>query len=166
MVKTTGNARGRKSGKTAQWLGILLPVLAFLLLAAPVLGAERDFPALTGRVVDRADLFTQEEEDELTRVLADLEAATTHQFVVATIQSVGDDEIKMYAAELGHYWRLGQKGKDNGALLLVAIRDRQVAIQVGYGLEPVLTDGQSGEIIQEQILPFFRRGDYFGGVKA
>lgn len=145
---------------------LLLPILCVLLLAAPVFGAGRDFPALTGRVVDNAGLFSQAEQDELTRTLADLEAATTNQFVVATIQSTNDDDINDYTAELGHYWKLGLQGKDNGAVLLVAVQDRKVAIQVGYGLEPVLTDGTCGEIIREQILPFFKQGDYFSGVKA
>ena len=134
-------------------------------MAAPVFAVAENFPALTGRVVDKADLFDGAQEEELTRVLADLEAATADQIVVATVQSTGGDEIKQYAAELGTYWRLGQKGKDNGAILLIAVGDRKVAIQVGYGLESTLTDGTCGEIIRRDILPLFKKGDYFGGVK-
>lgn len=136
-----------------------------LLLAVQALGRE-NFPALSGRVVDEADLFSPAEEEELSRVLEEFEAATTNQFVVVTLPSLGGAEIKGYAAELGHYWGLGQKGKDNGALLLVAVDDHKVTIQAGYGLEEKLTDGTCGEIIREEITPFFKEGDYYAGVRA
>ncbi|MCL6614097.1 MAG: TPM domain-containing protein, partial [Firmicutes bacterium] len=136
-----------------------------LFLAVQALGRE-DFPALSGRVVDEADLFSPAEEEELSRVLEEFEAATTNQFVVVTLPSLGGAEIKQYAAELGHYWGLGQKGKDNGAVLLVAVDDHKVTIQAGYGLEEKLTDGTCGEIIREEITPFFKEGDYYAGVRA
>ncbi|MGQ9780600.1 MAG: TPM domain-containing protein [Bacillota bacterium] len=143
----------------------LLGLVLVLLLPGPAFGRE-GFPALTGRVVDEADLFKPAEEEELTRVLAEFEAATTNQFVVVTLRTLGGADIKQYAAELGHYWGIGQKGKDNGAVLLIAVEDRKVAIQVGYGLEEKLTDGTCGEIIRETIIPFFKEGDYYNGVRA
>lgn len=136
--------------------------LLFLMLAQPVLGA--DYPALTGRVVDNARLFNPEEAAELTRILEDYERATTNQFVVATVDTVGGDDIDLYANELGHYWGLGRQDADNGALILIAYRDRQVAIAVGYGMESILTDGTCGEIIRQRILPFFKEGRFYDGV--
>ncbi|NLG85113.1 MAG: TPM domain-containing protein, partial [Firmicutes bacterium] len=133
-----------------------------LLLAGQALGRE-GFPPLTGRGVDEADLFTPAEEEELDRILAEFEAATTNQFVVVALRTLGGDDIKQYAAELGHHWGIGQKGKDNGAILLIAVDDREVAIQVGYGLEEKLTDGTCGDIIREKIIPFFKEGDYYTG---
>ena len=88
--------------------------LGSLLLAAPVFGAAQRLPALTGRVVDNADLFTQEEEEEMTQALADLEAASTDQIVVATIDNTGGQDISMYATDLFNQWKLGQKGKIMG----------------------------------------------------
>lgn len=144
----------------------LLLLLGGALLAAPAGGAAARFPALTGRVVDNAGLYGPEEEQLLTQALADFEAATTNQFVVATVDSVGDDDIDLYAAELAHYWKLGRADKDNGALLLVALSDRKVAIAVGYGLEERLTDGICGEIIRGRITPYFKSQEYFEGTKA
>ncbi len=85
---------------------------------------------------------------------------------MATVPSLGDEPIEDYGYRLGRAWGIGQKGKNTGAILIVAPTDRKVRIEVGYGLEPVLTDALTSVIIQEQILPAFRKGDIPGGVEA
>ncbi len=127
--------------------------------------AAQDFPALTGRVVDQAELLTPEEEAELTSLSEGLESQTTDQFVVVTVASLDGRSIEEYGVALGRAWQIGQKDKDNGVLLLVAPNERQVRIEVGYGLEPVLTDAIAKLIIEGSIIPRFKAGDFPGGIK-
>ena len=124
-----------------------------------------NFPALTGRVVDQARVLSQSTKDELETLLATHENNTTNQVVVATIESLGNAQIEEYSIELARRWGIGQKGKDNGALLVVAPNDKQVRIEVGYGLEGVLTDALCGVIINRYVIPEFKKGDIEGGVK-
>ncbi len=142
----------------------LLLLLAALLLAPPALA--QDFPPLTGRVVDQANLLSDEQEYELTQRLAALEAASTRQLVVATVTSLQDHEIEDYGYRLGRRWGIGQNEASNGVILLVAPNERKVRIEVGYGLEGILTDALTGQIIRDRILPRFRENDYPGGIMA
>jgi uncharacterized protein len=141
----------------------LILAIAFL-FAAPALA--QTYPPLTGRVVDAADLLNPAQEAELTQKLAALEAATTRQLVVATIPSLEGHDIQEYGVGLGRAWRIGQQGANNGVILLVAPSDRKVGIEVGYGMEGVLTDALSSQIIRNDILPRFRDNDYPGGINA
>ena len=144
-------------------LRVLLPLLA--LLAAPAVAASGpDFPALSGRVVDAADILPPAEENALTAKLAALEAQTGNQLVIATIPDLQGYVIEDYGYQLGRAWGLGQTKINNGAMLLIAPRERKVRIEVGYGLEPVLTDALSSIIVQQRILPAFRAGDLPGGI--
>jgi len=138
-------------------LGLALATMAW---AAPT------FPALTGRVVDDAHVLSAQTQAELTDELAGLEAKTGHQLVVVTLPSLQGYEIEDYGYQLGRKWAIGQKGKDDGALLIVAPNERKVRVEVGYGLEPVLTDALSSVILQTQVLPRFRAGDMQGGIVA
>ncbi len=124
------------------------------------------FPPLTGRVVDAAHVLPPATVADLTAKLAALESSTGTQLVVATIPSLGDEPIEDYGYRLGRAWGIGQKGKNSGAILIVAPSDRKVRIEVGYGLEPVLTDALTEVIIQEKILPAFKAGDLPGGITA
>ncbi len=124
------------------------------------------FPPLTGRVVDAAHVLPPATVAELTGKLAALEASTGTQLVVATIPALNDVPIEDYGYQLGRAWGIGQKGKNTGAILIVAPADHKVRIEVGYGLEPVLTDALTSVIIQDKILPAFRQGDIAGGVTA
>jgi uncharacterized protein len=146
----------------------VLPLLCgFVLLAsALVQAAEPEFPPLTGRVNDRAGLLSERDEGELEAALARFEAETTNQIVVATLESLQGLPIEDYGYQLGRHWGIGQAGKDNGALLIVAPEEREVRIEVGYGLEGDLTDAQSRTIIETSILPRFRQGDFAAGIKA
>ncbi|MBW3560828.1 MAG: TPM domain-containing protein, partial [Proteobacteria bacterium] len=134
------------------------------LLVVPALA--QTFPALTGRVVDQAGVLSPATEAQLTQRLAALEARNGAQLVVATVRSLEDHEIRDYGYRLGRAWGIGQQGRNNGAILLVAPNDRQVAVEVGYGLEPVLTDAYANRLLDQQVIPRFKAGDLEGGVVA
>jgi len=140
-------------------------LLAFILLlcASAALAAPK-FPPLTGRVVDDANVLSPQAEAKLTTELADLEARTTRQLVVATVPDLQGYEIEDYGYQLLRTWGIGQKGENNGVILLVAPKERAVRVEVGYGLEPVLTDALSSVILQERVLPRFKAGDMEGGI--
>jgi uncharacterized protein len=144
---------------------IALALTAFMLAAAPMRAAPT-FPALTGRVVDDAHVLSAQTQADLTAKLAALEQKTGDQLVVVTLPSLQGYEIEDYGYQLGRAWGIGEKGKNNGAMLIVAPSEHKVRIEVGYGLEPVLTDALSSVILQEQVLPKFRAGDVEGGVVA
>ncbi|KHL70443.1 methanol dehydrogenase [Pseudomonas flexibilis] len=128
--------------------------------------AQPPVPALTGRVVDRAELLDAAQEAELNRLLAGHEQATGDQLVVVTLPDLGGRSIEETGLTLGREWGIGQKGRDNGALLIVAQAERRIRIEVGYGLEDRLTDAQSALIIHNLIAPAFRQGDFAGGIRA
>ncbi|WP_370640248.1 YgcG family protein [Aurantimonas sp. HBX-1] len=140
----------------------LAALLLVLLLALPA--AAQEFPALTGRVVDTADLLDPSAEAALTERLAAFEATSSDQVVVATVPDLGGYEVADYANRLARQWAIGQAGEDNGVVLLVSRDDRKVRIEVGYGLEGTLTDALSRLIIENDILPAFRADDYPGGI--
>ena len=141
--------------------------LIVLLLAALWTGAAlaaANFPPLTGRVVDQAKILSPVTIADLEGKLADLEQKSGIQLVVATVPSLGGDEIEPYANELFRAWKLGEAKKNNGVLLLIAPNQRRVRIEVGYGLEGTLTDAVSSIIISNAIAPRFKAGDFNGGV--
>ncbi len=147
--------------------------LLLLLLASPL--AAQDFPKLSGRVVDAANILPADVEAAIEARSAAIEQQTGAQLIVATVPSLQGYEIEEYGYRLGRTWGIGQKREagpsgamqgDNGVILIVAPNDRKVRIEVGYGLEPILTDALSSVIIQRQILPRFRDGDMAGGVSA
>ena len=145
----------------------MIKQIAFaLLLLWAVPAAAQTFPDLTGRVVDQADLLDPEQEAELSQRLETLEQATTRQLVVATVASLEGYEIEDYGYRLGRHWGIGQDEANNGVVLLVAPNERKVRIETGYGLEGIMTDALSSRIIQSEILPRFRDGDYPGGINA
>jgi len=123
-----------------------------------------DFPTLTGRIVDQANIIPADTRSVIEPKLAGLEAKSGIQFVVATVASLEGQEIEPYANELFRSWKLGEKTKNNGVLLLVAPNERRVRIEVGYGLEGTLTDALSKVIITNAITPRFKAGDFSGGI--
>ena len=128
--------------------------------------ADPVFPALTGRIVDDANLLTAEDEAELTATLQSLEGTSSDQLAIVTLPSLQGFTIEDFGYKLGRHWGIGQAGKDNGVLLIVAPNERKVRIEVGKRLEPVMTDAMSRIIIENAILPGFRRGDFAGGIRA
>jgi uncharacterized protein len=147
-------------------LAALMSVWLGLLVAVPARAADPEFPALSGRVVDAAKLLDAAAIARIEGRLAAHEAASTDQLVVATVPSLGGLAIEDYANRLHRNWGLGTRGRNNGALLLVAPAERRVRIEVGYGLEGALTDALSKTIITTAIAPRFRSGDFAGGIEA
>jgi len=145
---------------------LIRSILALLLVAFALPAAAQTFPKPTGRVVDDAHLLSPEQVQQLTQLSAGVEQASTRQLVVATIPDLQGYSIEDYGYRLGRAWGLGQKDANNGVILLVAPKERKVRIEVGYGLEPIVTDALSSVIIQQTILPRFRDGDMAGGIVA
>lgn len=145
---------------------MFLRLILALLLLLPVPALAQNFPPLTGRVVDQADLLTPQQEADLTARLEAVQQSTSRQFVVATVPSLEGREIEEYGYQLGRHWGIGQSEANNGLILLVAPNERKVRIEVGYGLEGIMTDALSHAIIQNDILPRFRENDYPGGILA
>jgi uncharacterized protein len=144
-----------------------LAVAAFLLLAAALPSRAADgpaFPPLTGRVVDAAGVLPPPAIDRLTAELAAHEQRTGQQVVVAVVKSLQGRPIEEYGVDLGRAWGIGQKGKNTGAILLVAPTEHKVRIEVGYGLEGELTDALTSTIINQTILPQFKAGNLTGGI--
>ena len=150
-------------------LGVLLALslLVVCLAANPASAADPKFPVLSGRVVDDANIIPEEMEGELIAQLEALEAKSSDQLVVVTVPSLQGFEIEEYGYKLGRAWQIGQGERlNNGVILLVAPTERKVRIEVGYGLEGVLTDYFSSQIIREAIVPAFKAGDMPGGIVA
>lgn len=146
---------------------LLLAVLLVTLLAIGVLAqAEPAFPELTGRIVDQAGLVTWDDRQAIEADLKALEEKSTDQIAVVTVRSLEGYPIEDYAYRLGRKWGIGQAGKNNGILLVIAPNERKVRIEVGRGLEPLMTDLMSGLIVNNAILPAFRRGDFSGGIRT
>lgn len=132
------------------------------LLAAGALAA--DVPYLSGRVTDGAELFDAQTRQQITAMLKEHESRTTNQVAVLTVTDLQGESVEEFAATVFNTWKLGQKGKDNGVLLLVAPRQRRMRIEVGYGLEGTLTDVAAGRIIRNVLTPRFKENDYDRGV--
>lgn len=156
------------------WVALIIFALAWIATAAL---ADPKFPDHGAkRVVDTANILSDATEQDLELKLKGLEDTTTDQVVVVTLDSLQGYEIEEYGYKLLRHWGVGQSGKvkasngqtykDNGLILIIAPNERKVRIEVGYGLEPVMTDAMSGMIIQGDILPKFKAGDYDGGVEA
>ncbi|UZW56894.1 TPM domain-containing protein [Sphingobium sp. JS3065] len=152
-------------------LFLILSLLLFIPAAAALLGfpppaQAQTFPKLTGRVVDDAALLSPQQEQALTDKLAALERQSGRQLVVATLPDLQGYDISDYGYQLGRAWGIGDKEKNNGALLIVAPNERKLRIEVGYGLEGIMTDALSSQIIRNDITPHFKAGDMPGGIDA
>ncbi len=153
-----------KAGRTFSLLEGGLAIAIAALLFTAVNAVALTFPALTGRVVDQANIISAQTRTALEQKLSDLEAKSGIQLVVGTVASLQGQEIEPYANELFRNWKLGEKTKNNGVLLLVAPNERRVRIEVGYGLEGTLTDALSKVIITNAIAPRFKAGDFSDGI--
>ncbi len=142
----------------------LLVVLLSALMLLTVPATARDIPSLTARVNDYAAMLSSATRQQLESILAALEREESTQLAVLTIDSLQGENLEDFSLKVVEKWRLGQKGLDNGALLLIAKNDRKLRIEVGYGLEGVLTDLTSGRIIRDIITPQFKNGNFDQGV--
>ncbi|EJM19656.1 beta-propeller domain-containing protein, methanol dehydrogenase [Pseudomonas sp. GM18] len=141
-------------------VGLVLLIWVFALTAQ----AELKFPELTGRVVDNAQMIEPAVREQLVQQLNAHEKSTGEQLVVVTLPDLQGTDIADYGYQLGRYWGIGQKNKNNGALLIVARAERKLRIEVGYGLEDRLTDAQSSVIINQVITPAFKAGNFSKGI--
>jgi uncharacterized protein len=139
-------------------------IILMILLTSLSLWALK-VPKLDGPVVDEAGLLSNREEQALEEMILNLERSTSAQVAVLTIAGLKGEALESYSIQVADEWKLGQADRDNGALLLVALEERKVRIEVGYGLEGSLTDMKSGYIIREIILPRFKAGNYAGGIE-
>lgn len=144
--------------------GLLLAVLLPVLLSPQAVADTPAVPTLTGRVVDQADILSAAEESRLAAKSQDLENRTANQLVVVTLSGLQGRTIEDWGLTLGRTWEIGQEGKDNGVLLIVAPNDRELRIEVGYGLEGALPDAMADAIIRNVIIPRFKAGDMAGGI--
>ena len=161
--KGRGEARSRLA---ASFAALVFFVLSAALFIPNACQAEPKFPPLTGRVVDDAHLLTPADKAAIENDLKALEDKSSDQLVVYTTNSLQGYPVEDYGYQLGRAWGIGQKGTNNGVILIVAPNERKVRIEVGRGLEPQLTDALSKLIIQNAILPRFKRGDFSAGIKA
>ena len=140
----------------------------FIFVAVAAVFAFNSFaekvPALTGRIVDNANIITRKDKEEINSYLESLENSTGAQVAVLTINSLNGDSIEDFSMKVAESWKLGQKDKDNGALIVVALKEHKARIEVGYGLEGTLTDTKCGLILRNVIIPEFRNGDYSEGI--
>lgn len=144
-----------------KYLRVVL-ILTALLIAISAFAV--DVPYLTGRVTDNAQILSDETRKSITERLKAHEDKTTNQIAVLTISALDGAGIEEYAVAVFKEWKLGQKGKDNGILVIVAPRDRRMRIEVGYGLEGTMPDGVAGSIIRNVMTPYFKQNDYNKGV--
>lgn len=140
---------------------ILLAVLPFASLAATV-----DVPTLQQRVTDEAGVLNATDVQQITTQIVALEKKTGHQLAVLTVDTTGDDSIEEYATRVFDAWKLGDKQRDDGLLLVMAKTDRTVRIEVGYGLEGDFTDVQAARVINGSIIPHFKQGEMGPGLVA
>jgi uncharacterized protein len=162
-------------GRLQRWLLLVAAAVVLLAVTGTAWDAARarqtaaaatySFPALTGRVVDEADLLSSADEAALTDQSAALERRTGHQFVIATVAGLGGHRIEDYSLRLAKHWGIGRKHIDDGVVLLVAPIERKVRIEVGAGLEKIVTDTEAARIIEIEMLPLFRKGDMAAGIR-
>ena len=174
VPETDGRGRGPANGvrqarkdRRTGWGSHLWAVTALLLLASPARSAARDVPALTGPVVDEAGLLDTGDRrrlEALSRAAWEQAAEHRAQLQYLLVRSLGGDDIDGFAVRVFEAWKLGEKGKDNGILVVVALEDRKVRIETGYGNEGALTDAQAGRIVRSTIAPAFREKRYGEGL--
>lgn len=135
-----------------------------LLLTCFELLWSSDIPKLTGWVSDNANVIDSQSYQKMDGIIHELEQKTGAEIAVVSVKSLGNDSIENFSAKLFEKWGIGKKGKDNGVLILSAIDDRKVKIEVGYGLEGILPDGLCGEILDTYVIPSFKEGAYSKGL--
>jgi uncharacterized protein len=144
---------------------VFAALAVFVALVVPSCLLARDVPFLSGRIVDEAGIIPADVRQRIEPKLAAFEQKTGAQVVVLTVASLQGDPIEDFSIRAAQTWKLGQAGKNNGVIFLIARDDRLLRIEVGYGLEPELTDAESGRILDNTVRPAFRNGDFGGGIE-
>jgi uncharacterized protein len=154
----------RRNGELLRRLLLRVSAAAILLLCVAVTAGALDVPQLRGRVNDYANMISAEAEDRIDAISEELERTDSTQLVVLTVPSLKGDDLEGFSIRVAEDWGIGQEEHDNGVLLLVAQAERRIRIEVGYGLEGVLTDLQAGRIIDYEITPYFKEGQFGEGL--
>lgn len=142
-------------------------LLAWLLLAGPLSAAfPQTFPEPVGYVNDFANIIPENTERQITALCTEVEQKTGAEIAVVTVETVDDEDYTTYANKLFEAWGIGKKGDDRGILLFTTMQERKVRIEVGYGLEPIITDGTAGAILDQHVLPYYDQNDYGSGMLA
>jgi len=165
LLKTLiSNSNSRQRGIRSVLQRLLLLVIFSLVFSA--IASALDVPTLRGRVNDYANIMQANQVQSLESQLAQLERDTGHQVVVLTIPTLDGEDIEGYSIRVAETWKIGIKGHDNGAILVVAVKDRRLRLEVGYGLEGIVPDAIAKRITADYIVPHFRQQDYAGGIVA
>lgn len=143
---------------------ILISLMISLILIIPSIIYPLNLPELTGRVVDKANVLSPVQFSNMSKRLEKYEEETGNQMVVCFIESLNYYTIEDYSIRLAEKWKIGYKGKDNGIIMLFAMEDRKMRIEVGYGLEPYLTDSEAKLVIEKILVPAFKKGRYYDGI--
>lgn len=143
-------------------LPLIILLTVFLFFPNIVLGAS--YPSYEGYVNDFAGIMDAGTKAKLVQLTRELEARTGAELAVVSVKSLEDKDIETYSNELFKQWEIGKAKEDNGVLLLVALNERKVRIEVGYGLEGVLPDGKTGRILDQRVIPYFKESKYGQGV--
>lgn len=141
---------------------LIIILFLVLIFSKPVFAA--DIPQPTGWVNDFANVISPEYRDKLTKLIQELEEKTTDEITVVSVQSIAPYDETQYARMIFDNWKIGKKGKDNGVLVLLAIKERRWRIETGYGVEGILPDGLCGEIGRGYMVPYFKQGKYAEGL--
>lgn len=139
------------------------PILILIFFSIQ-LGFSLQVPPLNSRVNDYAGILDSTQRQTLENLLEDAENQTTSQFVLLTIKSLEGEQLEDFSMQVAEKWKIGQKGLDNGVILLVAMEEKKIRIEVGYGLESILTDAKCGYIIRNFMVGQFRNGNYYQGI--
>src|SRR5579862_4235857 len=145
---------------------VLAAAAALIVCGLAVAQALQPIPPLTMRVTDQTGTLTAAQQSELEQRLADFEARKGAQIAVVIVPTTAPEEIEQYSIRVVEAWKLGRKGVDDGALLIIAKNDHRLRIENGYGLEGVLTDAASNRIIEDTMVPLLRQGQYFAAISA
>lgn len=141
-------------------------IISFICFSSFVHAADNAWvPGLDGRVTDVSRVLTSQDREDLTKMLAAYEQQTQHQFAVLIIPTLSGESIESFSLRVAKAWKLGQKGLDNGILLTLAMKERKVRIELGFGMERYIADERAASIITEQMTPAFRLGDFAKGIK-
>jgi len=142
-------------------------IIAFILFSISSIGFAQEFPAKPTKLVnDYTGTLSADQIQQLEKKLVLFDDSSSTQIAIAILKSVGDYDINEYAVELGRKWGVGDAKKNNGIIIVVALGDRKISIQTGYGLEGALPDVYAKRIIENEIKPYFKAGDYYSGLDA
>lgn len=150
---------------TLRW-HLVLAFAFFLFSAVGAAAHDREVPPLQGPVTDYANVLSQADRERLTSMLARYERETSHQIAVLLIPTLSGERIESFSLRVANSWGLGQKDADNGVLVTLAMKEREVRIELGSGMEKLISNATVQTIIQNSMVPAFRKGHYAAGLQA